>query len=322
MDHYQFDYSEITKGIVDATTHFEEGKWTDNHFHLDSHQGKVDIWLYDLFNHQVHIMIGDFLMENDLILEEKPINKELLTFRFVIDSEIEQEGYVFGKNHQEGAVLYNSSQPSKIHLSAHRPFKGVTIRIAKGFIQHVEDDKWNAFEKHINQNDYWLFFEKITSEMDFCIKELFQIQQRELGQKGLSFSISFKLVALFLVEFYKHRILNQKITLSKELINTIYQIKNQLSDQLVQPPSIEELSIQYGMNVQKIRKSFQLVFGASPHQYVMKERVFRARNLVLNTNLPMSEIADELGFSHSSHLTRLYIKEYDISPLKERMLNK
>ncbi|MBB3699429.1 helix-turn-helix domain-containing protein [Flammeovirga yaeyamensis] len=318
MDHYQLNYSDTTKEIIEATTKFDGGVWDDAHYFIDNHHGKATIWLHDLFNHQVNIMVGEFDLNKDFILKEKPQEKDVLTFRFVLDSEVIQEGYTFGKNHQEGAVLYNSTHPSQLILKSNSPYKGVTIRIEKQFIQHLEDDKWNSFEKYISQKDYWLFFERLTPEMEYCIKELFDIQKSEIGNKGLTFAVSFKLVALYLAQFYKHRILNQKVSLSKDLVNMVYQIKNKLSDQLDHPQTIEELSKEYGMNVQKIRKSFQLVFGHSPHQYVMKERLFRAQKLVLNTDMPMSEIAAELGFSHSSHLTRLYIKEYGISPLKER----
>jgi AraC family transcriptional regulator len=42
--------------------------------------------------------------------------------------------------------------------------------------------------------------------------------------------------------------------------------------------------------------------GAPPHRYVVERRVERAKDLLLGTDLPIAEVAREVGFSGQSHL--------------------
>ena len=49
---------------------------------------------------------------------------------------------------------------------------------------------------------------------------------------------------------------------------------------------------------------FKHATGISLHQYVIKQRVERAKLLLTTTNLPLDTIASQVGFSSQSHLTQ------------------
>ncbi len=51
---------------------------------------------------------------------------------------------------------------------------------------------------------------------------------------------------------------------------------------------------------------FRLSTGTSPHRYVTHRRLEKAKQLLLDTNYSLSDVAAAAGFSHQSHMTYLF----------------
>jgi AraC family transcriptional regulator len=53
-------------------------------------------------------------------------------------------------------------------------------------------------------------------------------------------------------------------------------------------------------------RRFKQSTGATPHAYVMDERVARAKTLLLRTGIPLAEVAHQCGFADQSHMNRVF----------------
>jgi len=67
--------------------------------------------------------------------------------------------------------------------------------------------------------------------------------------------------------------------------------------------TVEKLAAMVGMSSQSFAAWFKRAFKTTPAQYVLWERVKWARWLLANTNISISTIASQTGFSSQSHLT-------------------
>lgn len=76
-----------------------------------------------------------------------------------------------------------------------------------------------------------------------------------------------------------------------------------------------------GMSVEKLRLLVRNVLGKRFYD-VLNERTFAEANLLLVTDMPIGDIAYEVGFSHSSHFNMTYIRFYGISPGTYRKRNR
>src|SRR6202171_5567713 len=61
-------------------------------------------------------------------------------------------------------------------------------------------------------------------------------------------------------------------------------------------------------------RMFKRTLGESPHAYVVKRRLERARHLMMTCAEPLSEIALSVGFSDQAHLCRLFRQAFGQSP--------
>jgi len=65
---------------------------------------------------------------------------------------------------------------------------------------------------------------------------------------------------------------------------------------------------------------FKRATGISPHQYVIQQRVERAKSLLLKTDLAIADVALQVGFSSQSHLTQQFKRFTGMTPKQVRPL--
>lgn len=61
--------------------------------------------------------------------------------------------------------------------------------------------------------------------------------------------------------------------------------------------------------------AFHASFGRPPHTYILERRVARAKQLMLETDMPLSQIACACGMCDQAHLSRLFRRFVGQSPL-------
>jgi AraC family transcriptional regulator len=93
-----------------------------------------------------------------------------------------------------------------------------------------------------------------------------------------------------------------------------------MQSHLAENISLAAIAAELGMSQFYFCRLFKQTTGITPHQYLLKLRVERAKHLLKNTKLPINEIADECGFANPSHLARHFRRHTRLSPKQFRML--
>jgi AraC-like DNA-binding protein len=78
--------------------------------------------------------------------------------------------------------------------------------------------------------------------------------------------------------------------------------------------SLPELASACRLSSSHFSQAFKQTVGCPPHQWLLDERVARAKQLILNTKQSLSEIALETGFADQSHFTRVFSQRMKASP--------
>lgn len=92
------------------------------------------------------------------------------------------------------------------------------------------------------------------------------------------------------------------------------QVLSYIEDNLSQDISLVDIAGVAGLSVSHFKSLFRETLGLPVHQYLIRRRVERAKTLLGEGKLPISQIAFETGFSHQSHLARHMRRVLGVSP--------
>jgi AraC family transcriptional regulator len=79
-----------------------------------------------------------------------------------------------------------------------------------------------------------------------------------------------------------------------------------IESHLDRPFSLTQLADALGMSVYYFCRQFKLSMGVAPHQYVTRRRIEKAKNLLWHSQLPITDIALQVGFETPSAFSRLF----------------
>ncbi|MFV3076329.1 helix-turn-helix domain-containing protein [Niveispirillum fermenti] len=87
-------------------------------------------------------------------------------------------------------------------------------------------------------------------------------------------------------------------------------IEQNLDDDL----SLATLAAVVGLSPSHFARRFKAAAGEAPHRYVLSRRVNAAKRLLLETEMPLAEIAAAAGFSSQAHLTGIFGRAVGMTP--------
>ncbi|MBV8361089.1 MAG: helix-turn-helix transcriptional regulator [Deltaproteobacteria bacterium] len=78
--------------------------------------------------------------------------------------------------------------------------------------------------------------------------------------------------------------------------------------------SIAELAREAHLSPYHFSRAFKTATGVLPHNYLTAWRIEYAKELLATSEMPMSEIALEVGFSSQTHLTNCFHRLVGVTP--------
>lgn len=91
-----------------------------------------------------------------------------------------------------------------------------------------------------------------------------------------------------------------------------------LEARIDEPLAPSELAAILGISTRQLERLFGRYLNTSPKRYITEMRLHRARNLIVQTEQSITEIAMACGFNSTSHFSKVFRNHYGISPLAQR----
>ena len=124
-----------------------------------------------------------------------------------------------------------------------------------------------------------------------------------------------KLLEIF--QLLKRKLIN-KSSPHSEYINKIAFVVQKINKDYNSSCSLNEYAKMCQMSKFHFLRIFQEITGTSPIEYRIKIRMEHAKELLLDTSLPINEIGLKVGYNSSSYFCDAFKKEVGISPIKYR----
>ena len=96
------------------------------------------------------------------------------------------------------------------------------------------------------------------------------------------------------------------------------QVTDYVGDNLAGNLSLAEISRSVNISPYHFSRLFKESTGLSPHQYVIRQRVEKSKELLMTTGLPLHEVAVAAGFADQSHMGRHLKRILGVSPTRLR----
>ncbi|MGA8785108.1 MAG: AlkA N-terminal domain-containing protein [Polaromonas sp.] len=85
-----------------------------------------------------------------------------------------------------------------------------------------------------------------------------------------------------------------------------------------QPPSVKGLAARLGVSDRHLRRIFEAQFGVSPMQYLQTRRLLTAKQLLADTNMPITQVALVSGFASVRRFNAAFVQHYQLNPTQLR----
>ncbi|TXG39713.1 helix-turn-helix transcriptional regulator [Seonamhaeicola maritimus] len=280
-------------------------------------------------------MLRDIIEINDftILVEEAKVNEPTLDSCFFDEPIIAVAFYGEGNvdltvkytneekvfNHTKGLALsfFADDKVKFVHaVSASKPLQCLVIATSTKTIDNLPNQEGELFGEMLNElvNPSKNYVEGpsfiMTPEMQIIVDSLFNIKYE--GKTKMMFFRS--QITTLLSHFF-----GQLAILKTEKIKTYERKKLILArDILLQnidnPPSLNEISKEIGLNTFKLKKEFKAFFGVPVFKYLQNERLTLAHKMIRNQEMSVQEASWHVGYDSLSSFSNAFEKKFGYRP--------
>lgn len=224
----------------------------------------------------------------------------------------------------EGAALRKTVVSARQAIVGHgQPAISIKCKVATSAFAFVMDE---AFVARIHQDTFggaaeWTV-ERLIGINDPTIERFCALGQEELDKGGIRGRLYAEALAtaltVHLLSNYGSARGVANLPRRGLLPGQLRRVIDYMDAHLCEDLSLAELADVAGFSRHYFARSFRLATGMSPHQYLIERRVERACKLLLDTSLPIGEVAVSLGFASQSHMTQHFRRVTGLTPARFR----
>lgn len=177
------------------------------------------------------------------------------------------------------------------------------------------------FPKQSDKNGWSLDYDQFhfynNDEIASLISKLIRIcSSNEIGKDILA-DITLKELLVRIMQFQNltnNNTDNPGISNANPLAYIIAYIKNNINEKIL----IEHLSDKACMSKANFYRVFKREFGISPLNFILNEKIVRAKQMLRHSGAKITSISDELGFTDVNYFIRLFKKMEGVTPASYR----
>ncbi|AYN67625.1 helix-turn-helix domain-containing protein [Euzebyella marina] len=87
-----------------------------------------------------------------------------------------------------------------------------------------------------------------------------------------------------------------------------------ISKNIARPHTVKELAHKSGIYPRKLQEAFRYLFNQSVAECVKNMRLEKAKELLETTNIPISNVCDEVGLNSKSYFSKIFVEKYGMLP--------
>lgn len=270
---------------------------------------------------------GCFVMrtknDTDQILDlTHAVAQDFLQFHFCLKGQMNfrynQGSYTFPLNENHSMLLYNPAKelPIDVELSENTWLVSVLISITKFHALFSSDADHIPFLS--SENSSKKYYDNLPFNSSIAVV-LSQILQSKVHDSLKTLYIQGKVYELLSLYFNKSEdpsVEQCPFLVDEENVRKIRKAKEIVLDRMTDPPSLEELAVEIGLSLKKLKEGFKELYGETVYAYLLEYKMEEARRMLTSQKYNVNEVGLKLGYSSASHFIAAFKKKFGTTPKK------
>lgn len=223
-----------------------------------------------------------------------------------------------GLSAQQGDLFLNSGQNSPAELRwkalSAEPLQTIQLQLDKNLIARTAEEVLGYDLAKVALREHAGFQDPLVAQIGLALCG--ELEQPSPGGK-LYAQTAAQLLAVHLLRHYssiKKETIDLKESSARLTRQQVLRVSDFMRHHLNEDLSLESLAEQTGLSAYHFARLFRQATGESPHQFVLHQRLVRAKLLLKDSDLPLAEIALEVGFANQSHFSRVFKNYLGLTP--------
>jgi len=265
----------------------------------------------------------EFKNESNQVLKfERDIDSTFIQLHFCLKGKskflFNNGGYSFDVLDKRSIILYNPQRKLPINLEIHPKtiLISLLISIEKFHSLFSKESGYIPFLSEENKN------KKYYDDVEIKPTALIVLQQiinsnvnssiRDLYIKGKIYellSLHFQHDESNLAEYCPFLVDEQNV-------QKIRKAKDIIIANMAEPPSLQELANEIGLNIKKLKEGFKQIYGDTVFSFLFDYKMEHARRLLESNKHNVNEVGLKVGYSTASHFIAAFKKKFGTTPKK------
>lgn len=263
--------------------------------------------------------------ENEPFQVEKQINQGLIQFHFGIKGKAKfvfnQGNYTLDLKEEKALLLYNPQKelPLNLVLEPQTWVISVIISIKKFHALFSTEASYIPFLSGENQDKKYYNESDISPSMAIVLSQLFHYNLhpniKNLYYKGKGY----ELLSLYFNRSEDPDAEQCPFLIDEENVMKIRKAKEIVIANMAEPPGLQELADQVGLNLKKLKMGFKQIYGDTVYGFLFDYKMDCARKLLDSGSYNVNEVGLKIGYSTGSHFIAAFKKKFATTPKKYLM---
>ncbi|MEO9571529.1 MAG: AraC family transcriptional regulator [Polaribacter sp.] len=226
--------------------------------------------------------------------------------------------YSFDVLDNRSILLYNPQRVLPIHLEIQPKTTLISLLISiekfhslfskeSGYIPFLSDE--NSNKKYYDDTE---IKPTVSIVLQQIINSNINSSIRDLYVKG-------KVYELLSLHFQKEESSEGEycpFLVDEENVLKIRKAKEIIIYRMAEPPTLQELSNEIGLNLKKLKDGFKQIYGDTVYSFLFDYKMEHARKLLESNQFNVNEVGIKVGYSTSSHFIAAFKKKFGTTPKK------
>jgi len=226
--------------------------------------------------------------------------------------------YSFDVTDNRSILLYNPQRtlPINLEIQPKTTLVSLLISIEKFHALFSKESGYIPFLSDENSNKKYYDDTEIKPSVSLVLQQIINSNSnssiRDLYVKG-------KVYELLSLHFQKEENTDGEycpFLVDEQNVLKIRKAKEIIISRMAEPPSLQELAAEIGLNLKKLKEGFKQIYGDTVYSFLFDYKMEHSRKLQESNQFNVNEVGLQVGYSTASHFIAAFKKKFGTTPKK------